>query len=57
MDKTNAFCLSQAIVLHGNIAAASREGTVNVNPSETANLIVKAAEKFNEFMTKGQSNG
>ena len=57
MDKVRAFCLSQAIVLHGNIAAASREGTVNVNPSETANLIVKAAEKFNEFMTKGQSNG
>ena len=54
MKDTRSFCLVQAVIVHANIVAAGRQGTTNVNVSETADQIVKAAEKFNEFMKKGQ---
>ena len=56
MNETKSFCLMQAVNVHCNTAKNARIGSVDQNIPQTADQIVKAAEKFNDFM-KEKSDG
>ena len=54
MDDLRLNCLGLAVDVHANTADASEKRVVNQNLPEQGKQIVKVAEIFHEFMTKGQ---